>query len=815
MKPSQPIVPSRATASRNTLRRMTLLLLTGALTTSCGGDERSILVRVNGVPAGTPSLRATSILDGKTDVGMDLLPPLDSFGLKLPASNSGTLTLNVSAQDTDKCKSASGTLDIELGSKNYQEVTITLNAITPVQCSVLFNPDGDGSATFTPAGKSCGPGCLDFDKGSTVQLKVAGGPNSYGGAAYSKAGIVNCDLSRSSCTLTMTTRAQLTLAYHNRICSNASWCWYGPSPQSNAIFGIWGSSPNDVWAVGRNGAAIHFDGQSWTAPKFPTANSLRGVWGNGADSYWAVGDAGTILHFDGMSWQPQTSGTSSRLVSIWGSSVSDLWAVGDAGTVLHSTDGQSWMTASSGTMNDLYRVYGSAADNVWIAGDDAVLKRSGNGFAPVTVSGGAGVVFNDVWTSGPNDVWVVGEYSSLLTNSTVFRFDGSKWSSTRLPTPTGTLSGFSVAGSSSGDVWVGTNSDGLYRFTTGLSSPAKQDATGNTTANTYTLWSSGPGEVIFGTAGGNLVRRGINVGTAYAAAPIPGGAVPTIAAVSGTSSNDVTILSKDPSQLLSHFDGKVWSVAPNIPPESSLSDLWVAPTGEVWTTADQGRTYRNGVRVPNGLSGTDPTYAVGGSSTNDVWASGRSGGSAALVHYTGGALFQTPSSYGGVTPPIIRAIWARNPSEAFFVGDSGAIFRWNGTAIGTKMTLPPGVTTGETFYGVGGGATGDVWIVGTNGTALRYDGISLTKVATVTTRTLTSVWASGPNDVWIAGEGGTVRHWNGTSLDTPNIGLNAPVIVAPDPPSSVHNISRLWGSSATDIWATGISGLLVRYMPGK
>ena len=55
MKPSQPIVPSRATASRTTLRRMTLLLLTGALSASCGGDERSILVHVNGIPAGTPS----------------------------------------------------------------------------------------------------------------------------------------------------------------------------------------------------------------------------------------------------------------------------------------------------------------------------------------------------------------------------------------------------------------------------------------------------------------------------------------------------------------------------------------------------------------------------------------------------------------------------------------------------------------------------------------------------------------------------------------------------------------------------------------
>ena len=806
MKPSQPIVPSRATATRTTLRRMTLLLLTGALSASCGGDERSILVRVNGIPAGTPSLRATSVLGGKADVGIDLTPPFDSFGLKLPASNSGTLTLNVSAQDNDKCKSAFGILDIELGSKNYQEVSITLNAISPVQCSVLFNPDGDGTATFTPAGKTCGPGCLDYDKGSTVKLAVAAGPNTYGGAAYNTSGNVACDLSRSSCTLTMTSRADLSIAYHNRICSGANWCWYGPGPQSNAILSVWGTSPTEVWAVGRNGVAMHFDGRSWTAPnKFPTDKSLRGVWGNAANNYWAVGEGGTILHYDGTTWQPQTSGTLNKLYSVWGSSSTDIWAVGELGTVLHY-DGAAWTLTGAPTSGTLSRVFGSSPDNVWIVGNTAIpssvvlKKMSGTTFTSVTVPGAGSVSLFDVWTSGPNDVWVAGAYTS--PNNTVFHLDASgKWTGSTPMDALGPSTVYALSGSSATDVWAATEYDGLYQLGQSI---VKQEATGKLTSDNYSIWSSGAGSVIFGTADGNLFHRGLNRSTAYAAAPAATVAVPAVVAISGSGPNDVTIARRDPSRPLSRFDGKVWSAAPNPPPqETNINDVWVAANGDVWTASDGGRIYRNGVKMSNALSSIYNAVVLGGAAKDDVWAANDN---AQTVRYNG-------VSFSNISNPMlnpIRGIYARNNTEAWFVGDKVQLYQWTPT-LGFSSKTVSGVGSTVNYLAISGvPGTGDIWLVGTSGTAARWNGISWSKIDALTTRNLTSVVAIANNDVWLVGDGGTVRHWNGTSIETPNIGVNDPL-----PTTNYSDLKRIWAASATDIWATGIAGLLVRYQPGK
>ena len=807
MKPSQPIVPSRATASRTTLRRMTLLLLAGALSASCGGDERSILVRVNGIPAGTPSLRATSVLGGKTDVGMDLTPPFDSFGLKLPTSNSGTLTLNVSAQDADKCKSASGTLDIELGSKNYQEVTITLNAISPVQCSVLFNPDGDGTATFTPAGKSCGPGCLDFDKGSMVKLAVAAGPNTYGGAAYNTSGNVACDLSRSSCTLTMTSRADLSIAYHNRICSGANWCWYGPGPQSNAILSVWGTSPSEVWAVGRNGVAMHFDGQSWTAPnKFPTDKSLRGVWGNAANNYWAVGEGGTILHYDGTSWQPQTSGTLNKLYSVWGSGSTDIWAVGEVGTVLHY-DGAAWTLTGAPTSGTLARVFGSSPDNVWIVGSTAtptsvVLKKmSGTTFTSVTVPGASSVNLYDVWTSGPTDVWVAGAYNTANLNKTVFHLDASgSWTGSTPMDALGPSTVYALSGSSATDVWAATEYDGLYLLGQAI---VKQEATGKLTSDNYSIWSSGPGAVIFGTADGNLFHRGLNRNNAYAAAPAATVAVPNVIAISGSGPTDVTVARKDPSRPLSHFDGKVWSVAPPPPQETNINDVWVASNGDVWTAWDGGRIYRNGVKMGNSLSSLYSAVVLGGAAKDDVWAANDN---AQIVRYNG-------VSFSNISNPMlnpIRGIYARNNNEAWFVGDKVQLYQWT-PGLGFTSKAVSTVSSSVNYLAISGvPGTGDIWLVGTSGTAARWNGSAWIKVDALTTRNLTSVTAIANDNVWLVGDGGTVRHWNGTSMETPNIGVNDPL-----PSTNFSDLKRIWAASATDIWATGISGLLVRYQPGK
>src|SRR5262245_27276902 len=42
------------------------------------------------------------------------------------------------------------------------------------------------------------------------------------------------------------------------------WCWRHPLPQGNTLNDVFGSAPNDVWAVGEVGTAIHFDGSEWS-----------------------------------------------------------------------------------------------------------------------------------------------------------------------------------------------------------------------------------------------------------------------------------------------------------------------------------------------------------------------------------------------------------------------------------------------------------------------------------------------------------------------------------------------------------------------
>ena len=69
-----------------------------------------------------------------------------------------------------------------------------------------------------------------------------------------------------------------------------------------------------------------------------TTSYLWGIWGNSESDVFAVGgtiDQSTILHYDGTSWSAMSSGTTSFLKDVWGSSGSDVFAVGKNGTVLH------------------------------------------------------------------------------------------------------------------------------------------------------------------------------------------------------------------------------------------------------------------------------------------------------------------------------------------------------------------------------------------------------------------------------------------------------------------------------------------------
>jgi hypothetical protein len=181
---------------------------------------------------------------------------------------------------------------------------------------------------------------------------------------------------------------------------------------------------------------------------------------------------------------------------------------------------------------------------------------------------------------------------------------------------------------------------------------------------------------------------------------------------------------------------------------------------------------------------------------------------------TTGRRCATPASaFANINNPMlnpIRGIYARNNTEVWFAGDKVQLYQWTPTLGFTSKTVSNVASTVNYLAISGVPGTGDIWLVGTNGTAARWNGSSWTKVDALTTRNLTSVVAIANNDVWLVGDGGTVRHWNGTSIETPNIGVNDPL-----PTTNYSALNRIWAASATDIWAGGISGLLVRYQPGK
>lgn len=104
---------------------------------------------------------------------------------------------------------------------------------------------------------------------------------------------------------------------------------------------------------------------SWTASwKGPV---LEGVWGASPEEVFAVGTEGTILHFDGARWEPMTSGSESHLAAVWGTSSTDVYAVGEAGTVLHY-DGTAWSQMTAPTLAELRGVWGSSLGEVTVVG---------------------------------------------------------------------------------------------------------------------------------------------------------------------------------------------------------------------------------------------------------------------------------------------------------------------------------------------------------------------------------------------------------------------------------------------------------------
>lgn len=114
---------------------------------------------------------------------------------------------------------------------------------------------------------------------------------------------------------------------------------------------LWSQSRDDIWMVSSLVGTGHFtdriqhwDGQKWQgAPLNPFW--LCGVWSGGPRDVWAIGMQGEAWHWDGSTWSrggPTLVGEKKSACAIWGSGPDDIWAAGGS-TVTH-WNGGSWTT---------------------------------------------------------------------------------------------------------------------------------------------------------------------------------------------------------------------------------------------------------------------------------------------------------------------------------------------------------------------------------------------------------------------------------------------------------------------------------------
>jgi len=215
------------------------------------------------------------------------------------------------------------------------------------------------------------------------------------------------------------------------------------SNSASQLRGVWGSSSSNVFAVGSEGTILHFNGSVWSLVYGGDEwFYLFDVWGSSVSDVFAVGEGGTIVHYDGNAWSAMDSGTTFQLTGVWGSSASDVFAVGLDGKIFHY-DGNTWASMDSGTSNSLWGVWGTSATDVYAVGlSCTILHYNGSTWSPMPVDPPCGS--HDVWGTSATDIFAVG-------GGSVSHYDGSTWSAM-----THDISSmlYGVWGSSSSDVYA-------------------------------------------------------------------------------------------------------------------------------------------------------------------------------------------------------------------------------------------------------------------------------------------------------------------------------------------------------------------------
>jgi hypothetical protein len=257
------------------------------------------------------------------------------------------------------------------------------------------------------------------------------------------------------------------------------------------LYAVWGTDNSHVFAAGKSGTILSYNGTSWSAMTGGTTADLYGIWGSSSTNVFAVGQTGTILHYNGTAWSAMTSGSTADLYDIWGAANTDIYAVGKSGNILHY-NGTEWSVMASGTTTDLFSIWGTDSSHIFATGKSGVII-SYNGTSWSAVASGITADLYGIWGSSGTNIFSVGQSGSIL------HYDGSTWSALTSGT---TADLYGIWGADSSHVFVAGQSGVIFNYDGSAFSSMDRD----TSSDLRSVWGASYTDVFITGSSGTILR---------------------------------------------------------------------------------------------------------------------------------------------------------------------------------------------------------------------------------------------------------------------------------------------------------------------
>lgn len=356
-----------------------------------GGDAGSGGTSGTGGSSGTGGTAGTGGSNTGGTGGTIVVPcPADCSGHGSCDTSNGTCTCD-EGFNTPDCGSC------ETGYSNYP--TCYVIKLCPADCS------GHGTCNDQTGVCSCDPG---FDTASC------------GACASGYTGYPKCQVIPTPFTCVNPTR-------------NAAFDSFKiDGEQADLTGGIWGTDASNVYVTAGSystGTVAHWNGSAWVNEALnPVPRTMYGVWGSSDNDVWVaatdMSSKGTLFHKQGGTWAPDSNQPNAwQFTSIWGTDATDIFvagaAVGGAPKVWRRS-GLSWSAMTTPLFPGptmYYQVWGLDSNHVFVPGfydqydngnnKGIFLYFDGNSWTSVQVPsdcrelrGVHGTSFGDLWVSG-------------------------------------------------------------------------------------------------------------------------------------------------------------------------------------------------------------------------------------------------------------------------------------------------------------------------------------------------------------------------------------------------------------------------------